>query len=47
MGLVERLKIIVNVHRQCCFASIIVNIVNVWRKSMILQGMSVDGDRQC
>jgi hypothetical protein len=40
------LKIIVNVHRQCGFASIIVNIVNTWRKSMNLQGGGIDGDRQ-
>lgn len=40
------LKITVNTHRQCCSASIIVNTVNVMRKSMNLQGMSVDDHRQ-
>lgn len=46
MDHVEGVKIIVNVHRQCCFASIIVNVVNVERKSMNIQGRGIDGHRQ-
>lgn len=42
----EPLKITVNMDRQCCFASIIVNTVNVWRKSMIRKGRNIDDDRQ-
>ena len=40
------LKIIVNVHRQCCFASSIVKIVSVAPKSMNIQGMGIDDHRQ-
>lgn len=47
MDHVEGVKIIVNVHRQCCFASIIVNGVNMEPKSMNLKGESVDDHRQC
>lgn len=41
------LKMTINVHHQCCFASIIINTINTWRKYMILQGMSIDHHHQC
>lgn len=40
------LKMTVNVHRQCCFPSIIVNTVKTCRKSMNLKGSGIDGHRQ-